>query len=120
MISKLVDGLKDQTAVSNRAAGSVAIRARESASTRAKGRFRQLKEVHGLEIVTFLAAAEQPYLREKKLFGGTVPPGKKIIWRYRTSGEKNYLEVPYLHEKKLFGGTPTKMFSDFLRVPRHF
>ena len=25
---------------------------------------------------------EVPYLREKKLFGGTVPPGKKIIWRY--------------------------------------
>ena len=61
MISKLVDCLNDQTAVSNRAAGSVAIRARESASTRAKGRFRQLKEVHGLEIVTFLAAAEQSW-----------------------------------------------------------
>ena len=36
MISKLVYCLNDQTAVSNRAAGSVAIRARESASTRRK------------------------------------------------------------------------------------
>ena len=37
---------------------------------------------------------EVPYLRGKKIFGGTVPPGKKIIWRYRTSMKKNYLEVP--------------------------
>ena len=59
MISKLVDCLNDQTAVSHRAAGSVAIRVREPAPTRAKGRFRQLEEVHGLEMVTFLAAAVQ-------------------------------------------------------------
>ena len=42
------------------------------------------------------------------------------IWRYRTSGKKNYLEVPYLRGKKLFGGTPTKRLRDFQRVPTHF
>ena len=41
----------------------------------------------------FIIFPSDNFLR-KWLFGGTVPPGKKIIWRYRTSGEKNYLEVP--------------------------
>ena len=39
---KLVDRLKFLTAVSDKAAGSVAIRARESAPTRRKRLFRQL------------------------------------------------------------------------------
>ena len=57
MIFKLVDRLKYPTAVSHRAAGSVAIRVREPGPTRAKGRFRQLEEVHCLEMVTFLVDA---------------------------------------------------------------
>ena len=44
MISKLVDCLNDQTAVSHRAAGSVAIRLREPGPTRAKGRLGSLRK----------------------------------------------------------------------------
>ena len=39
------------------------------------------------------------------------------IWRYRTSGEKNFLEVPYLCEKKLFGGT-CNFFMKLLSQPQ--
>ena len=60
-IFKLVDSLKYLTAVSHRAAASVAIRLREPGPTRAKGRFRQLEEVHCLEIVTFLVDAVVQY-----------------------------------------------------------
>ena len=56
-IFKLVDSLKYLAAVAYWAAASVAIRLREPGTTRAKGRFRQLEEVHCLEIVTFLVDA---------------------------------------------------------------
>ena len=83
MIFKLVDSLKYLTAVSHRAAASVAIRLREPGPTRAKGRFRQLEEVHCLEMVTFLVdAVVQGYLFLRHSAIG-IDPHHLSVWLYR-------------------------------------